>query len=307
MEPIKIQQINQELTQLASDKFVVVSKVLFVIVLFKTRLTDSLTYNSLRTAVMSFLPEGQVDLLICDNSPVQEINQQDYENDKFFSVAYLHDPNNPGISLSYNRAAKFAVEKGKKWMLVLDQDSILPENSLDKYMEALITWPDYPIYTPQVYAQNVLLSPCRYFMHRGSPLPHVKSGVNTIIGKNVVNSGLLISLDAYQKVGGYDEKVWLYFSDFVFFNRLKEYYKEFVVVNCRIEHELSSSDYSNYEFAYKRFTYYCQGAKEASESSNTFAYFGYGLTVGMRSILMCRRFKSLSFLEIFYNNFLRNK
>ena len=287
------------------DNVEFVSRILFVIVLYKVRLTESLTFQSLSVAVQSFLPHNHVDLLICDNSPTPQFDVNESVDNNHFRLYYLHDSTNPGISRSYNIAAEIASTKEKKWLLVLDQDTTIPVDGIQKYVNGLRAWPGFPIYTPQVYFDTVMLSPCRYFMHRGSPLVSIKSGVHHTEGKNVINSGLLISTEAYQKAGGYDENVWLYFSDFVFFDRLKKHFKNFIVLDCRIEHELSSSDYSDLSFAISRFSYYCRGAREASVSSGGVnAYLGYGVTVGLRSILMCRRFKNMSFLMVFVKSFL---
>ena len=295
---------REQATQI-NDDVEFASKILFVIVLYKVRLTESLTFQSLNKTVKSFLPQIQVDLLICDNSPTSQFDINEDTGTNAFNVYYLHDSVNPGISLSYNRAVELALIKEKKWLLVLDQDTILPTEGLRKYINALKNWPDFPVYTPQVYSGDTLLSPCRYFMHRGSPFTIIKPGVNILQGKNVINSGLLINVEAYREVGGYDEKVWLYFSDFVFFDRLKKHYKKFIVLDFSVEHELSSSDYSDLSFAINRFTYYCQGAKAARISDGSLqANIGYTIAVGLRSILMCRRFGNTVFLKIYIKSIL---
>ncbi|MFD2571261.1 glycosyltransferase [Spirosoma soli] len=281
-----------------------VSKILFLIVLYKTDLNESPAFQSLKKTVRPFLSQGYVDVLICDNSPSLEIDDFGQIDNEEFNLYYLHDPANPGISLSYNRGAEIASLKGKEWMLVLDQDTTMQTDSLQKYVDALKNYPNFPVYAPMLYSNNLLLSPCKYIMNRGTHLAKIEPGVHFLKARNVLNSGLLISIDAYQNVGGYDENVWLYFSDFVFFDRLKVLYKKFVVVDCLIEHQLSSSDYTNAKFALNRFTYYCQGAKAASLSNGELkSYLGYTIMVGLRSILMSYRFKSISFFKVFIKAF----
>lgn len=281
-----------------------ISRILFLIVLYKTDLNESPAFQSLKNTVRSFTTKDYVDVLICDNSPLLKIGSLDQIDNEEFNLYYLHDPTNPGISLSYNRGAEIASLKGKEWILVLDQDTTLQIDTLQKYMNALSAYPNFPVYAPMLYSNNLLLSPCRYIMNRGTHLAKIEPGVHFLKKRNVLNSGLLISIDAYQNVGGYDENVWLYFSDFVFFDRLKGLYEKFVVVDCHIEHQLSSSDYSNAKFALNRFTYYCQGAKAASVSNGELkSYLGYTLMVGLRSILMSYRFKNISFVKVFTNTF----
>lgn len=286
------------------DGISVASQILFVIVLYKMPLTDSLTFQSLEVAVHSFFPDYKIDLLICDNSPIPQFNVNELIENKCFNLYCLHDSSNPGISLSYNKAVELASIKNKKWILFLDHDTNLPSHALSQYVDALRLWPGYPLYAPQVLSDGILLSPCKYILYRGSHLKSIMAGVHKTTNRNVLNSGLLIDLKAYERVGGYDEQVWLYFSDFTFFNKIKRQYKDYVVIDCRVEHSLSSSDYSNYDLAMKRFKYYCEGAKAASElENNTLAYISYRLTVGLRSVKMTKRFKTINFFKIYLNTF----
>lgn len=276
------------------------SDLLFVIVLYDIDLYHSLTFQSLLLTAQEAYPGCQIDLLICDNSP----HPQHISNDTYSNIYYLHDPRNPGVSVSYNRAASFAQSRAKKWLLIFDHDTKLPINSLQKYVSALENWAGYPLYAPQVFSNDKLLSPCHYLMYRGTHLQKLTPGVHKMQYRNVLNSGLLLDITAFKQVGGYDEQVWLYFSDFTFFNKLKKHYSEYVVLDCHLEHSLSSSDYDDFNFALKRFAYYCEGAKQASKlENNFFAYLSYGLTVGLRSFKMYRRFNDISFIKIYIKTF----
>ena len=266
-----------------SDEDNVISKILFVIVLYKTPLINSTTFQTLKASLESNFINSRIDLLVCDNSPEEHIDSKECVSSECFNLFHLYDSSNPGISISYNRAAEIASAKEKKWLLMFDQDTRLPIDGLHQYIKNLKNLPNFPLYVPKLFVADKLMSPCRYFMYRGSHLPEIKAGINRLKRKNILNNGVLVSLDAFKKVGGYDERVWLYFSDFVFFDRLKKHYKEFVVLDCNVEHELSSSDYRDIRFAIERFCHYCQGAKAASVSNSSFnAYLGYTLTVGLR-------------------------
>lgn len=280
------------------------SKILFVIVIYKVDLKSSLTFVSLIESLKILKYESKFDLLVCDNSPVSQVDLTDFENNNLLNFHYIHDTYNPGISLSYNRAVNLAFSKSQRWLLVFDQDTILPINTIDKYINILLEYPNYPIYAPQLFSKNSLLSPCNYYMYRGTHITKIQKGIHTMKNKNILNSGLLIDINAFKAVGGYDENVWLYFSDFVFFNKLKRKYTEFIVIDCCLSHELSSSDYRDLDFAYNRFNQYCSGAKAASDSAGTiYAYLCYALGIGMRSIVMSYRFKRVSFLKSFVKRF----
>jgi len=288
--------INQKLVNSS-----VIAELAVVFVLYNVDLLKSTSYCSLIDSLNNINFSGELDIYIYDNSLKQTV--YDFSDKKNIIYYYFHNPENPGISSSYNSAARLAKSRKKRWMLVLDQDSILPSESLTKYMEGIIKWPNYPLYAPRIYANNVLLSPCKYSFHRGTHFKSIDEGVHQLNGKNVLNSGLLMDIEAFLSVEGYDERVWLYFSDFVFFNKLKSQHKYFVVLDVRLEHELSSSDYRDLNFALKRFNLYCEGARAASISERSF--FDYALTVFFRAAKMTFRFNNFNFLLVWVNNFLR--
>lgn len=278
--------------------------ILFVIVLYNLKLEKSTTFNSLKNAIEFTDEVYEVDLYVYDNSLLFNSDLSvNYDN---ICLKYIHDSNNSGVSVAYNKASEYATTKNKKWMLIFDQDTSIPIDALTKYIEALRKWPDQPLYAPKLYSNGILLSPCNYVFYKGFHLKSIKSGINTVKRKNILNSGALISLTAYRKVDGYDSNVWLYFSDFVFFNRLKQYYKYFVVLDVSYEHELSSDDYKDLNFAKNRFNLYCEGAKAASVSDKSkFASFAYFITVFLRSILLSVRLNDKNFFVIFLNKFIK--
>lgn len=277
--------------------------VLTVIVLYNSTLQESATFQSLKTSVFKCGLKNGLDILICNNSLMNEIDIEKENEEGLFHLYYLHDPKNPGVSQSYNRAAELAGIKNKKWLFILDQDTILPIDLPIQYQRNVSNLPNYPIYAPQVYSDKALFSPCRYLFMKGSNLPSIEPGVHLMIKRNVLNSGLLIDLGAFYQAGGYDETVPLYFSDFVFFDRLKNHFKTFVVLKCCLNHQLSSVDYTNTAHALTRFSYYCVGARQAS-LSNECAYLNYAVTVGLRSIVMSYRFQNLRFLRVFVKDFI---
>ncbi|WP_018617642.1 hypothetical protein [Spirosoma luteum] len=277
---------------------------LIVIVLYNFNLYDSITYKCLEEAFVR-KSKQKIDLFIYDNSPVADIHLGEFTSNSKFNLLYLHDPSNPGVSRAYNRAADWAKSKDKKLLLVLDQDTKLPAEGLVCYAQAVTSFPEFPLYAPQVYSGGILYSPCRYVFQKGSNLKGIDPGVHQTRYRSVINSGLLINLFAFHKVGGYDDEVQLYFSDHVFFDRIKKYFPRFVVIKCRLEHQLSSVDYNDLSTALIRFAYYSRGARQASHNNN-YQYAKHSIMVGLRSLAMSYRFRSLQFLSVFKENFLIN-
>ena len=84
-------------------------KILCVIVLYKCKLEDSKSYQSL-------LRDKDITIFAYDNSPTpQEVNVK--------NVIYVHDSQNSGLGVAYNKAAQYAKCEHFEWLLLLDQET----------------------------------------------------------------------------------------------------------------------------------------------------------------------------------------
>ena len=273
-----------------------IDPLLIVIVLYNTTLSNSESYQSISNGFKSYASESRlVDLMVINNGP---LSIDCYADDSIFRLHFIEQLDNPGVSRAYNLAAKVASSLQKRWLLLLDQDTHLPNDFLIHYSQSVDHFPSAPVHAPRLYAGAILASPCGYRYYRGYVLSNLDQGIYKMQGRNVLNSGLLVAVDAFLRVGGYDEAVGLYFSDFVFFDRLKSIYTMFAVVNVDLQHDLSSSDYSSRQTAVNRFSMYCKGAYAAGKHDllrNVLYFF----TIGARSLLMNYRFKTWAFTKNF--------
>lgn len=113
---------------------------------------------------------------------------------------YIDNNGNQGIAKALNVGAKLALEDGASWLLTMDQDSSFEENSLT----ILIDW-----ILNNDTSKVGILSP--YHLTRDKVTTYTKE--NTVIDKQtVMTSGNLLNLDAYKKIGKFEEK---YFIDYV--------------------------------------------------------------------------------------------
>ena len=83
-------------------------KIFVVIVLYKTRLEDSITIQTLNDAI-----EDRISLMVFDNSPLRQYNEDSFAFNKF-DIVYYHDGSNPGLSYAYNLALEKAFLSNKK-------------------------------------------------------------------------------------------------------------------------------------------------------------------------------------------------
>lgn len=224
---------------------------LAVLVLYNEKLEHSNTFLSLNKAI----PNGQtLDLFIHDNSPEsQEINT--FEK---FNINYVHNPSNPGVSAAYNYGGEFANKKSKKWLLLLDQDTIFNENIFEEYWKSQQDNEGIFLFTPLLkIKENIILSPCKFNFY-GTHLRSINFGINYFKNNSPINSGILVSVNAFYKAGGYNERVALDLSDHQFIERFKMIYKRYFLVNSIGLQNFSAIE-DNKEKQLTRFRYYCLG------------------------------------------------
>lgn len=265
-----------------------IEDLLIVIVLYKIRLKDSLTFQTLLKN-----SNTQLSIYVYDNSPA------DYKEEIFYDdieIEYINDHNNSGISKAYNLAAEYAHKKNKKWLLLLDQDSYLASDFFSKINDSLFMYPDQSLFVPVLKHGNLILSPCKFRFMKGSALKKIPEGIFSLRGHSVFNSGIVIRLFDFDRAGGYNENIPLDFSDHSFISRFKKLNENIVVMPVLIEHELSSQS-DDEEVVFRRFRQYCFGVKKYSEEES-----GGNLLIFwtlLRAVKLTLQFKEVKFLSVF--------
>lgn len=269
-----------------------------VIVLYNTRLSNSVTFQSLTNSIKE--NENKITLIIYDNSPErQDINFSEY---LMWDIKYIHDKSNPGVSTAYNKAAKVASELNKIWILLTDQDTFFPKESISKYIEAINAFDQINFFVPYLKSGDINFSPSKYYFSRGCIWKDALPGIHSFRNKTVLNSGILVDLDAFNSVGGYNEKVQLYFSDFEFVNKFKRKYENFYLIDFTCKHQLSDIVNVDLESAKKRFYYYCEGGYQSSTSKLHFILLF--ITIFLRSIKLSLKYRNFIFLQIFSKRYI---
>lgn len=244
-----------------------------------------------------------LDVLVYDNSNKSQLDDIGLSN-----IYYIHDKTNPGVSKAYNEGAKYAVKKKKKAILLLDQDSVFSDNYLIEYENKFSKYGDGYIYAPLVVDRNKtkVYSPARLERFVGHVIPYSRmsrASLCSLKGMSVINSGLLIPLAVFDRVGGFNEKIKLDFSDVFFIERYKEVNASIVLVDVEMEHSLSGDEEVNFEREISRFYFYCNGAKELSKSLRSSTLWSVfrrmlSLTLKYRSLLPFIHFIKFYFCKV---------
>jgi GT2 family glycosyltransferase len=273
---------------------------LAVLVLYKERLEESATFSSLFGASHSF--NERLRLLVYDNSPapMHAVEEPRFEGGR---VAYISDISNPGVSKAYNAGAQWARRLGCSHMLLLDQDTIFPQDAILAYINAIENNFDCALFAPLLVSGGRIYSPCRSVLNVNLPLRAIDAGRTSTRGVSVLNSGMCVAVDAFEKIGGFDEAIPLDFADHDFFKRYRRHFDSFLLLDVRCEHGFSDRETQDLDKALARFRFYCRGARNAIK--------GLADVVPLPALAFVRaarlslRFGSPAFLHAFFRIFFR--
>lgn len=134
---------------------------------------------------------------------------------------------NRGISYAQNKGFRYFKSIGFKWVLTLDQDSLIPSNSVDK----MVSSNPFKNQDTGIIGMNFLSKGQKISSGLGLSEPYE---VDTII-----SSGNLVSVEAWDNVGGFDDFLFIDSVDFDFNIRLKLMgYKIWKIENLYMEHTI---------------------------------------------------------------------
>lgn len=270
------------------------TNILHIIVLYHCKLQDSITYKTFEAA------SEKQRLLVFDNSE----QPQDIE-DTASEAVYIHNESNIGLSACYNKAAIYAKEHGYQWLLFLDQDTDFSGVTIGDYEKAIEENSGCKMMVPLVKCGEFTMSPMNFKHHFAVLSNKIFSGKQNVKDISVINSGMCVSLDAFEKCGGYNEKVFLDYSDHEFVGRYKKHF-EFLYVLPKVIRQDFSSKTDSKESSLRRFGLFCQslsgcekeGTKEACE-------YAFVIVKRMLSLMLCFRTTTPCFIA--YKNYFEKR
>jgi len=273
--------------------------ILAVMVSYQVGLAASETFTSLTDCLKAH--KLSMDIVVYDNSR-EPISMGDYATCRNWFITYIHDQSNSGVSKAYNTAFSIARKKRKKWILLLDQDTRFPINALHSYIDSLTAHPGEHLFAPALLVGQKMISPCRYYFKRGFHLKSSSPGIHSIRHKTILNSGMCISADAFEKNNGYNDKIRLYFSDLDFIERYAKLFNSFCLIDMQCMHN-HGHDNGNFDNTISRFRLYCEGARQSSH--NAWDFIILFIMLSFRSLGYSVRHRSFAFVAIFARYFLQ--
>jgi GT2 family glycosyltransferase len=271
-------------------------KVLLIIVLYEKKLSTSETFLSLMKSAKR--NDLKVDFYVYDNSKESMLDVP-IENE-YCCIKYSHDIENSGIAKAYNIAAKYALKNEYKWILTLDQDTYFSSDTLVQYAYTLENIKEkIPLIAPVLRNDaGKLLSPFGNFFGRGYHIDSIDQLTYSFRKYAAFNSGVMINLNAFFEVNGFDERLFD-FSDHDFFLRLGNKYKHFLVAEINAKHDLSSSSNSG-EYVLRRFEMLVISGKVMKNKHGFLHGFGVLATVYSRAIKLSLINRTLAPIRILF-------
>jgi GT2 family glycosyltransferase len=212
----------------------------FAIVVYRERYFETAAFKSVKQ--FAGLSKCSLQVFIYDNTDYNEWNIQSEKPVDGISVFYHRDETNPGIPVAYNYMVAAAARKGAEWVVLLDQDTMLPKDALSIYLDAIIRQPTVLVKTPVIMVENKIFSPFKTFFKKGKPIKKISSGVLSIKEFGFINSGMTIKISLFFEVNGYNECVKIDFADFLFIDRLTKKIEVFEILDFSCEHHFSHSE-----------------------------------------------------------------
>jgi GT2 family glycosyltransferase len=219
-----------------------VARILAVIVLYGDGRKTSATLRSVEAA-LSRSPgvAALYEFLLWDNSAVPLDRMPSFAH-------YRHDPTNSGTSGAGNGAAAYATGHGLRWMMMLDQDTTLPADFLERmHAQAMRrdSDPTVSAIAPTVLVGDFVVSPRRMLRNRHVAYPSGENGLAPGEAASI-NSGTLLRVSDLLAVGGYDPRFWLDYSDWALFH---QFYRAGLgtwrAADIVLHHSMTVMDYDN--------------------------------------------------------------
>lgn len=268
-------------------------KVLCVIVLFNRKLQDSVSFQTLVRDALSV----DIQLYIYDNSPCPMHSEDEFQDNAF--IYYVSDISNPGVSAGYNRASDFAVRNGFTHLLFLDQDSTFADyDYIYECIKKAKQMPHIKLFVPQVVTtQGKPMSPARLRFKIPTDFSFRTDMEFPVKSMGIINSGMFVEVKALNAVGGYNEKVFLDYSDYQFIDRLSTRYDSFYLLDKRLVQDFSNEEKDPTKLL-ARYKLFCRSLR-AYESNTLLDALSIRFIVLKRTLSLTFRCKSMKFLKYY--------
>jgi len=216
-------------------------RALAVVVLYQVDEKNSVCLKSLfASRERAGSTESSLQILVYDNSPSKDKSSRPRGDGVWFESYGV----NKGTSVAYNRALELAIEGGFDWIMLLDQDTELPADFVEKAfkeMECYAEQGSVAAIAPVVRCNGIIRSPSLPVKVRTRYLPVASCGIQE---KEIICicSGTIVRRSFVASLGGFNESFWLDYLDYWLCHQIYANGKKIAIMPSVVEHDLSVSD-----------------------------------------------------------------
>jgi len=257
--------------------------------------TDPVDTTSLQTLLANEFDRGRRRILVWDNSPTPKADAKQLQR---AGLLYRSTPENLGLSIIYNRVIAQELRPDEH-LLLLDQDTVLPATYLANADAAIRQHPDIDLFLPMIRANGNWVSPLDYYLGWGRYWPAPREGRMKSGRICAINSGMVIAARYLQEDGRrqiYDELLRFYGTDTQFMLDYSDRRDELVVLDARLEHDLSFFSDSVQERA-RKFAEMRAAYRQIYVRRPLAQRLGVAAVMTAISLLYACRYRSLRFLR----------
>jgi len=161
--------------------------------------------------------QGQVGhVLIVDNGSDEQTRRELKQLAASASITLILNERNEGVARAFNQAVRWAQPRGFQWILTLDHDSEATPGMVDELLRGYCALGRAGIRNVAIIATN----PFDLNIQQYLDYPPRENGGLPVYGGEVMSSGSLIRLQAFDFVGFFNEDLFIYFVDVDFCRRL---------------------------------------------------------------------------------------
>lgn len=164
-------------------------------------------------------------IYVYDNTEKSNLKMK-FKEDKF---VYISSGSNDGLSIAYNNICTRAIQDGHKYIMLLDQDSIVEPIYINKMINAICR---NSLENIAVYGMDII------YNHKNKCEKNENSGSLRYV-EWTISSGSIIDLSLFYKIGMFDENYFIDRVDFDYcISARKLGYKIAIVDGCYLKQKL---------------------------------------------------------------------
>lgn len=206
-------------------------KITLCMVAYSQKFNETRAFHSLTKLSEKILEN--LDIIIFDNGKV-DYSQAKVDFFKHFNYIY-NESEERGTRIAYQKSLELSKNE---WILLLDDDTKLTEDYLQSVFDKIRNNKEKQVvaYCPMIFDQAVQISPTASDTLAMLNYPKKAGQYSDITG---ISSGLIISSEFLQQIGGFNEEFPLDYLDHWLFYKIAKEKKLVEVINSSISHQLS--------------------------------------------------------------------